>query len=171
MSDKNDAANTEKTVTEPATDQQAVTDSKAGKESGTRRFWKTFNKTTQTVLLGAVAAIALATLVVIAPKVLLIGARLLLPLLVLGAAATGVVTIGRALFANKNKPAQETKIDDSRIQSTRPAPDQSPKPSVSPKNGFNAGAQNDADQTVAAAKNDNEKQPATRKTAPNKLQK
>ncbi|TNE32219.1 MAG: hypothetical protein EP349_02240 [Alphaproteobacteria bacterium] len=165
MSDNNAVKNTEQTATEPATENNA------GKESGGRRFWKTFNKTTKTVLLGAAAVIGLAALVVVAPKVLLIGARLLLPLLVLGAAATGVVTIGRALFSGKGKQAQDAKIDESRIQSTRPAPDQSPKPSVSPKNGFNAGAQNDADQTVTAAENNNEQQPTTRKTAQSTLKK
>ncbi|MBL1146978.1 MAG: hypothetical protein HND56_10755 [Pseudomonadota bacterium] len=171
MSDDSTVKNTDKTVTEPVTAPQDAAENTVGKESGGRRFWKGFNKTTKNILLGTLAVIGVAALVVVAPKVLLIGARLLLPLLVLGAAATGVVTIGRALFSNKNKPAQDVKIDDSRIQSTRSAPDQSPKPSVSPKNGFNAGAQNDAEQTVTTAENNNEKQPAARKTVQNKLQK
>lgn len=162
MSDENTVKETDKTDTKPAMENNA------GKENGGRRFWKGFNKTAKTVLLGTAAVIGLAALVVVAPKVLLIGARLLLPLLVLGAAATGVVTIGRALFSGKNKQAQDTKIDDSRIQSTRPAPDQSPKPTTSPKNGFNTGAANNAKQTP---EKDVDAQPAAHKTTPNKLQK
>jgi len=158
MSDDSTAKNTAENVSPKTEDSNKTTG---------RRFWKGFNKTAKTVLLGAAAAIGLVALIVVAPKVLLIGPRLLLPLLILGAAATGVVTIGRALFSGKRGQAQDTKIDDSLIQSTRPAPDQSPKPSVSPKNGFNVGAQNDDVKTVTEPVNDTEQQPANRKTAQN----
>jgi len=165
MSDNNTAKSTDENVSAQP-DAQAEKVAKTEKETG-RRFWNGFNKTVKTVLLGTAAVIGLAALVVLAPKVLLISARLLLPLLILGAAATGLVTIGRSLFSGKRGQAQDVKIDNSRVQSTRPAPDQSPKPSVSPQNGFNIRAQNDGADTVTKPVNDAEQQPANRKTAQN----
>lgn len=133
-----------------ATDTAAETENAADKGATGRRFWKGFNKTAKTVLIGTAIFAGLVVLAVAAPKILLIGARLLLPLVVLGAAVTGAVALGNRLFSSKKNDAAQKKSKESLIQSIRPtAPDKSPKPSVNHKDGFNAtGAKNDnADST------------------------
>lgn len=169
MSDENS------TKTEPVTETEAAAateNAAAEKNAGSRRFWKGFNKTAKTVLIGAAAFAGLVILAVAAPKVLLIGARLLLPLLVLGAAVTGAVALGNRLFGSKKEDAAQEKSTESLIQSIRPAaPDNSPKLSVSQKDGFNAtGAKNDnadsSNKNKAAPQNGN-----TTPTAPNRLKK
>lgn len=170
MSDDQSAKNDTATETDAAA--KPATETAADKGNTGRRFWKGFNKTAKTVLIGAAVFAGLVILAVAAPKVLLIGARLLLPLVVLGAAVTGAVALGNRLFSSKKESASQEKIDESRIQSIRSAgPDNSPKLSTSPKDGFNAtGAKNDdadsSNENKAAPQNGN-----TTQTAQNRLKK
>ena len=165
MSDENSVKNDTAAKTENTADKGA------DKSATGRRFWKGFNKTAKTVLIGTAVVAGLAILAVAAPKVLLIGARLLLPLVVLGAAVTGAVALGRSLFSSKKNDAAQEKSKESLIQSIRPTtPDNSPKLSTSPKDGFNAtGAKNDN----AGSSNENKAalQNNAAQTAKNKLKK
>jgi len=165
MSDDQSAKTETETATATEAAATAQTENAADKKATGRRFWKGFNKTAKTVLIGAAVFAGLVILAVAAPKVLLIGARLLLPLAVLGAAVTGAVALGNKLFASKKEDAAQEKSTESLIQSIRPAgPDNSPKPSISQKDGFNAtGAKNDGDKSMANP----DQQPANRNTAQN----